>query len=90
LRLRPKEADFALKADSGHIRFGPHRPGQGCATDQVAAGQIAWYRLAPGLHAFCLEEIPNRRTWLPYRFAGTWRVRGRSAGIEIRERPATR
>jgi Dolichyl-phosphate-mannose-protein mannosyltransferase len=82
-----KQTDVALKVETGNIRFGPYRLGPACASSALAADQESWYRLEPGLHAFCVEEVPNRRERLPYRFEGFWRIRGRAAGFGLHERP---
>lgn len=82
-----KQTDVALKAETGNIRFGPYRPGPVCASSALTADQESWYRLEPGLHAFCVEEVPNRRERLPYRFEGVWRIRGRAAQFGLHERP---
>jgi hypothetical protein len=84
-----KPTDFALKSDGGAVlRFGAYRDGASgpvCAPEELNDGQIAWHRLAPGLHAFCVEEVPNARNWLPYRFSGAWRVRANGMGFALRE-----
>ena len=82
-----KQTDMALKADAGVIRFGPYRAGPTCASAKIAERQESWYRLEPGLHAFCVEEIPNRRARFPYRFEGAWRLRGHGARFGLHERP---
>jgi hypothetical protein len=81
-----KRVDLALRAATGQIRFGP-RSEAGC-TQIVMAGQVAWYRLEPGQHALCIEEIPNRRKSLSYSFHGTWVARGSGVSLEVRERKA--
>ena len=82
-----KETDVALKVRTGIIRFGPYQPGPTCASTEITDGQESWFRLEPGLHAFCVEEVPNRRPWLPYRFEGMWRVRAHGARFGLNERP---
>jgi hypothetical protein len=52
----------------------------------VEQGQVSWWRLKPGVHALCLDDIPNRRPWLPYHFAGLLITRGRAVRVELRER----
>jgi hypothetical protein len=54
----------------------------------VSEGRVAWYRLHPGLHAFCAEEVPNRRPWIPRVFEGTFVVRGHAAALAVP--PATK
>jgi len=80
-----KGVDVALRSLDGHARFGPRGP-QGCRWETVEEGQVSWWRLKPGLHALCLDDIPNRRPWLPYRFAGVLIVRGRAVRLDLRER----
>jgi hypothetical protein len=82
-----KPTDVALKGETGIIRFGPYRPGPTCVSTQLTDNQESWYRLEPGLHAFCVEEVPNRRDRLPYRFEGTWRIRGHGVRFGLHERP---
>jgi hypothetical protein len=87
-----KTTDFALHAEGGgFVRLGPYRDtpeGPACAAGSIQEGQSAWYRLEPGLHALCLEEVPNARPWLPYRFRGHWGARGNGVRFALRERPA--
>lgn len=78
--------DFGFRAVKGVIRFGHMDGSGGCAAQTMVDGQVSWYRLEPGRHALCVVEIPNRRAWLPYRFQGTWLVRGRSAALGLRRR----
>lgn len=80
-----KGADVALRSLEGHARFGPYGPG-GCRWETVEQGQVSWWRLKPGRHALCLDDIPNRRPWLPYRFEGVLVVRGRAVGLSLLER----
>jgi hypothetical protein len=86
-----KTTDFALHAEGGgFVRFGPYRDtagGPACAAGEIQEGQSSWYRLEPGLHALCLEEVPNARPWLPYRFRGHWGTRGNGVRFALRERP---
>jgi len=81
-----KQTDVALKVETGIIRFGPYQPGPTCVSTAITDGQESWYRLEPGLHAFCVEEVPNRRD-LPYRFEGMWRIRAHEARFGLHERP---
>jgi hypothetical protein len=80
-----KQMDFGLRGEAGRLRFGPVRA-DACSEETVDAGQVVWWRLEPGLHAFCASEVPNRRTWLPHAFDGLWLVRGRNVGLHVRER----
>ena len=80
-----KRADVALRSLEGHARFGPRGP-DGCRWETVEQGQVSWWRLKPGVHALCLDDIPNRRPWLPYHFAGLLIARGRAVRVELRER----
>ncbi len=80
-----KGADVGLRSLEGHARFGPRGP-DGCRWETVEQGQVSWWRLKPGRHALCLDDIPNRRPWLPYRFEGVLIVRGRAVGLGLRER----
>jgi hypothetical protein len=80
-----KSVDVALRALDGHARFGPRGP-NGCRWETVEADQVSWWRLKPGLHALCLDDIPNRRPWLPYHFGGVLIVRGRPVRLQLSER----
>jgi len=82
-----KQTDVALKVDTGNIRFGPYQAGPTCVSTMITADQESWYRLEPGLHAFCVEEVPNRRDRVPYRFEGILRIRGHGARFGLHERP---
>ena len=82
-----KQTDLALKVGTGIIRFGPYQAGADCTAKELTDGQESWYRLEPGLHAFCVDEVPNRRQWLPYRFEGMWRIRAHGSRFELHERP---
>jgi len=82
-----KQTDLALKVETGIIRFGPYQPGPTCVSTAITADQESWYRLEPGLHAFCVEEVPNQRERLPYRFEGFWRIRAHAARFALHERP---
>jgi 4-amino-4-deoxy-L-arabinose transferase-like glycosyltransferase len=87
-----KTTDFALHSEGGgFVRLGPYRDtpaGPACAPGEIQEGQSAWYRLEPGLHALCLDEVPNARPFLPYRFRGHWGARGNGVRFALRERPA--
>lgn len=80
-----KSVDVALRSIDGHARFGPRGPG-GCRWETVEEDHVSWWRLKPGLHALCLDDIPNRRPWLPYHFGGVLIVRGRAVRLDLRER----
>jgi hypothetical protein len=80
-----KQVDLVLKPSFGGIALGRWDAAAGCAGTEVAAPQELWSRLAPGTHALCLRELPNRRAWIPYRFEGTWIVRGH--GVRLERRP---
>jgi hypothetical protein len=80
-----KGADVGLRSLEGHARFGPRGP-DGCRWETVEQGQVSWWRLKPGRHALCLDDIPNRRPWLPYRFDGLLIVRGRAVALARGER----
>jgi hypothetical protein len=82
-------ADFGLRVGKGLVRFGRLGEDGRCASDTMIAGQVSWYRLEPGRHALCLEEVPNRRAFLPYRLDGTWLVRGRSVSLGLRRHDFT-
>lgn len=47
-----KVADVRLIVSRGSIEFGPFEGGR-CRGEVVAAGQQSWWRLEPGVHAFC-------------------------------------
>jgi len=84
-----KQTDLALQSDEGGaLRFGYYQDGPSgptCLREEIHEGQVAWHRLAAGLHAFCLEEVPNARKFLPYRFRGTWSVRANGWDFALRE-----
>jgi 4-amino-4-deoxy-L-arabinose transferase-like glycosyltransferase len=61
-------ADVGLRTENGLVRFGPASLPR-AEWEQVAPGQIAWYRLEPGWHAF-------GATGADWRFRGAWRVSG--------------
>jgi dolichyl-phosphate-mannose-protein mannosyltransferase len=81
--------DFGLRVGKGLTRFGRLGADGRCAADTMIAGQVSWYRLEAGRHALCLEEVPNRRAFLPYRLDGTWLVRGRAASFALVPRSFT-
>jgi 4-amino-4-deoxy-L-arabinose transferase-like glycosyltransferase len=80
-----KTAQLGLRADRGAIRFGPMTETP-CGV-QVSAGQVSWYRLEPGMHALCVEEVANRRAYLAYELEGSWIVRGHSVRLSLKDRP---
>jgi hypothetical protein len=82
-------ADFGLRVGKGLVRFGRLSADGRCAGDAMIAGQVSWYRLPPGRHALCLEEVPNRRAFLPYRLDATWLIRGRSVSLGLRRHSFT-
>jgi hypothetical protein len=86
-----KTTDLALHSEMGApVRLGAYRDAPGgpeCATDEIREGQTAWFRLEPGLHALCLDEVPNARAWLPYQFRGGWSTIGNGVGFALHERP---
>jgi hypothetical protein len=84
-----RRADFGLRVGKGLVRFGRLGADGRCAADTMIAGQVSWYRLEPGRHALCLEEVPNRRAFLPYRLDGTWLIRGRSVSLGLRRHSFT-
>ena len=79
-----KGMDLGLRTREGQIRFGPLVGLEACRTELLSQGEIAWYRLGPGRHALCAEEIPNRRSYLPYYFEGEWIVRRRGGSLNLR------
>lgn len=85
-----KGMDFGLRSDDGTLLLGHYQADEVCRTETVEDGQVAWYRLEPGLHALCAVEVPLRRPWLGYRFDGKWMIRGRPASLNVREAPVTR
>ncbi len=82
-----KGMDFGLRSGRGSLQVGHLGANQACRPEMIHDRQILWYRLEPGLHAFCVAELPLRRPWLGYRFEGEWMVRGRPASLNIREAP---
>jgi hypothetical protein len=68
----------------GRIRFGPWSPGAGCRFELLDEGQVAWYRLDPGIHALCALQVPNRRPWLPNEFRGRFIQRRARVGVHVR------
>jgi hypothetical protein len=80
-----KDMDFGLRSEHGVIFVGHYGADAVCVTDAIEPGQVLWYRLEPGLHAFCLAEPPNRRAQLPYAFAGRLLARGRRVELSLRE-----
>jgi hypothetical protein len=81
-----KQTDVALRVKTGIVRFGPLRAGATCASTELTDDQESWYRLEPGLHAFCVDEVPNRRKWLPYLLEGSWRFRAHRVQFRLQER----
>jgi hypothetical protein len=82
--------DFEMRARKGAVYVGHYGEDRVCETERLLAGQEAWYRLEPGVHAFCVAEVPNRRPRLPYLFQGVWLAHGRPASFAIREAPVVR
>lgn len=82
--------DLEMRAAKGAIYFGHYGEGRVCETERLLEGQTAWYRLDPGVHAFCVAEVPNRRPRLPYVFKGQWLTHGRAASLAVREAPVVR
>ena len=79
-----RDTDVGFRVTSGVAHVGVLvAPGQ-CNTQPVNAGQEVWWRLEPGTHALCVVAQPYRRTWLPYRLEGSWRIRGWSARVALR------
>jgi 4-amino-4-deoxy-L-arabinose transferase-like glycosyltransferase len=76
--------DLGLRVGEGRLRFGRFTPQRRCQGPLMQDEQVAWYRLAPGRHALCLVEVPNRRGFLPYSLRANWIVRGHSAGVHVR------
>lgn len=84
-----RTSDLSFRVADGGARFGVLRDGTCEARDNVREGQASWFRLEPGVHAFCLLENPNRRPWLPYRLEAGWRVRGRRVLVHLRREGGT-
>jgi hypothetical protein len=80
----PRGGDFGLRVSDGYAWLGAFSAEGPCTPQLLAPGQVAWYRLEPGEHALCLEEVPNRRVWIPYALNGTWLVRGRRMDLGLR------
>ena len=79
-----KGGDFGLKVGGGYAWLGAFRADGTCTPRLMTSGQVAWYRLEPGTHALCVEEVPNRRSWIPYGLEATWLVRGRNMRMGLR------
>jgi len=79
-----KRIDFGFRMSDGRIRFGRFKDGLVCDADVVQDEQVLWHRLAPGTHALCAIEIPNRRPNLPYNVEATLVVRGQAASLGVR------
>jgi hypothetical protein len=79
--------DFEMTAGKGALYVGHYGEDRVCQTERLLEGQAAWYRLEPGVHAFCVAEIPNRRPRLAYVFKGEWLAHGGPASIAVREAP---
>jgi hypothetical protein len=77
-------ADFGLRAMDGRVRIGPCTADGGRRFELLDEGQVAWYRLDPGVHALCAEQVPNRRPWLPHEFRGRWLVRRSGVSLSVR------
>jgi len=86
--VETRHVDFGLRDLSGSMRFGPYRNGI-CAPEEMGPGQVLWYRLDPGVHAFCAAEITARRPWLPRGAEGRWLFRDGAASFGIRQREAS-
>jgi hypothetical protein len=80
-------ADVGYRSLAGVIRVGRVAAGR-CASDLLREEQVAWYRLAPGTHALCAIEVPNRRPQLPYHVQGNWIARGGRGALSLRETTA--
>jgi hypothetical protein len=78
--------DLALKAVKGAVHYGPLREGT-CTTQTVVDGQSSWWRLEPGRHGLCADEIQNRRSWLPSAFQGVLVARRHGARVAVRKLP---
>jgi hypothetical protein len=74
--------DLGYRSLAGVIRVGRVREGR-CVAELVREDQVAWYRLAPGTHALCAVEVPNRRPRLAYRTLGQWTARGGRAALRL-------
>ena len=82
--------DFEMQARKGAVYVGHYGEDRVCETERLLEGQAAWYRLEPGVHAFCVAEVPNRRPRLPYLFQGAWLAHGGPAFFAIREATVVR
>ncbi len=79
--------DLGLRVAQGRLRFGRFTAQRRCEGPLMQDEQVAWYRLAPGRHALCVVEVPNRRGFLPYSLRTNWIVRGHTAGVHVRPLP---
>jgi hypothetical protein len=79
----PKGAQFGLRSLEGHAAFSADARAGTRPAEVLEQGQVAWYLLEPGDHAFTLARIPNRRAWLPNPFRGRWLIRERSVSIAV-------
>lgn len=77
-----KGAQFGLRSVEGHAVFASSAPA-GPPPEVLEEGQVAWFVLEPGTHAFTVSRIPNRRAWLPNDFTGRWMVRERSVSLAV-------
>jgi 4-amino-4-deoxy-L-arabinose transferase-like glycosyltransferase len=79
-----RDTDVGFRVTSGAADVGVLvAPGR-CRTQPVSEGQEVWWRLEPGPHALCVVTQPYRRTWLPYKLEGAWRVRGWGVRLSVR------
>ena len=81
-----KGVDLGFRVNVGRAAFGRVTREGACEADLLQVGQQSWYRIPGGVEArLCLQEIPFRRSVVPYRLSGYLTVRGQGADVEFRE-----
>ena len=76
-------AEIGVRIVKGQIKTGVFDAEGDCATTTLSKRRVSWSRLLPGFHALCLEEIPNRRDFIPYSVDAVVIVRRHGASIAI-------
>ena len=76
-------AEIGVRIVKGRIGAAVFDAEGDCATTTLSNRRVIWSRLLPGLHALCLEEIPNRREFIPYSVDAVVVVRRHGASIAM-------